>query len=109
MGQFINVPVTRRRTIAASPRPNADTLYSMAWVDLTTPQVFSHPDMGNRFYLCEMTDLWMIDFETPGKRNADYAASGATATNAAFARSERRCSLGTDDGDIGVPPGYAGK
>ena len=31
--------------------------------------------MGKRFYLFEMTDLWMIDFETPGTRTAGGAAA----------------------------------
>src|SRR5262249_19049325 len=60
MGQFINVkryPPADYRGVSA---PNADTLYSIVWLDLTEPQVFSHPDMGKRFYLFEMTDLWMI-------------------------------------------------
>jgi hypothetical protein len=67
-GQFANIkryPPTGFRGVSA---PNADTLYSLAWVDLSEPQVFSHPDMGDRYYLFEMTDLWMTDFETPGTR-----------------------------------------
>jgi hypothetical protein len=61
--------------------PNADTLYSLAWLDLTEPQVFSHPDMGKRFYLFEMADLWMTDFESPGTRTeggkaANYLITG---------------------------------
>jgi len=70
MGQFVNVkryPPANFRGVSA---PNADTLYSIAWLDLAEPQVFSHPDMGKRFYLFEMTDLWMTDFETPGTRTA---------------------------------------
>ena len=70
MGQFANVlryPPADYRGVSA---PNADTLYSLAWLDLAEPQVFSHPDMGKRFYLFEMTDLWMTDFDTPGKRTA---------------------------------------
>jgi hypothetical protein len=47
--------------------PNADTLYSLAWVDLSEPQVFSHPDMGKRFYLFEMVDLFMNVFDSPGR------------------------------------------
>jgi Protein of unknown function (DUF1254) len=55
--------------------PNADTLYSLAWLDLAEPQVFSHPDMGERFYLFEITDLWMTDFGTPGTRTAGEKAA----------------------------------
>ena len=68
MGQFVmchRYPPADYRGVSA---PNADTLYSVAWLDLAEPQVFSHPDMGERFYLFEMTDLWMTDFETPGTR-----------------------------------------
>ena len=62
-GQFANIkryPPADFRGVSA---PNADTLYSVAWLDLAAPQVFSHPDMGKRFYLFEMTDLWMTDFD----------------------------------------------
>jgi hypothetical protein len=74
-GQFANVkryPPADYRLVSA---PNADTLYSVAWLDLAEPQVFSHPDMGKRFYLFEMTDLWMTDFETPGTRTQGEAAA----------------------------------
>lgn len=75
IGKFINVkryPPADYRGVSA---PNADTLYSVAWVDLSEPQVFSHPDMGERFYLFEMTDLWMIDFNTPGTRTSGGSAA----------------------------------
>ncbi len=75
MGQFANVkryPPADYRGVSA---PNADTLYSVAWLDLAEPQVFSHPDMGKRFYLFEMTDLWMTDFDTPGTRTAGGKAA----------------------------------
>ena len=75
MGQFSNVPRYPPANYRGVSAPNADTLYSLAWLDLTEPQVFSHPDMGKRFYLFEMTDLWMIDFETPGTRTAGGAAA----------------------------------
>ena len=69
-GQFANIkryPAADFRGVSA---PNADTLYSVAWLDLAEPQVFSHPDMGKRFYLFEMSDLWMTDFNSPGTRTA---------------------------------------
>ncbi|MBN9378626.1 MAG: hypothetical protein BGO14_07120 [Chlamydiales bacterium 38-26] len=75
MGKFINVkryPPADYRGVSA---PNADTLYSISWVDLSEPQVFSHPDMGDRFYLFEMTNLWMIDFDSPGKRTTGGSAA----------------------------------
>jgi hypothetical protein len=75
MGQFINVkryPPADFRGVSA---PNADTLYSLAWLDLKEPQVFSHPDMGSRFYLFEMVDLWMKAFDSPGTRTAGGKAA----------------------------------
>src|SRR5262245_8976811 len=68
MNEFWNVkkyPPADYRGVSA---PNADTLYSLAWLDLAEPQVFSHPDMGKRYYMFEMVDLWMTDFETPSAR-----------------------------------------
>lgn len=76
MGQFINVkryPPGDYRGVSA---PNADTLYSAAWADLgQEPVVFSHPDMGDRYYLFPMYSLWMPVIESPGKRNAGGAAA----------------------------------
>ena len=68
MGQFVNVPRYPPADYRGVSAPNADTLYSLAWVDLAQPQVLSHPDMGKRFYLFEMVDLWMTIVETPGSR-----------------------------------------
>jgi hypothetical protein len=76
MNRFVNVkryPPANYRGVSA---PNADTLYSLGWLDLSEPQVFSHPDMGDRFYLFEVTDLWMHDLESsPSKRTAGGVAA----------------------------------
>jgi len=72
--QFFNVkryPPADYRGVSA---PNADTLYSLAWVDLSQPQVFSHPDMGKRYFLFPMYDLWMTDFKSPGSRTTGEKA-----------------------------------
>jgi hypothetical protein len=76
MGQFINVPRYPPADYRGVSAPNADTLYSVAWLDLAEPQVFSHPDMGDRFYLFELTDLWMSDLpSSPSKRTAGGKAA----------------------------------
>jgi hypothetical protein len=76
MGQFINVkryPPGDYRGVSA---PNADTLYSAAWLDVgAEPIVFSHPDMGKRFYLFPMYSLWMPVIDCPSKRTAGDAAA----------------------------------
>ena len=81
MDQFLNVkryPPADYRGVSA---PNADTLYSLAWIDLSEPQVFSQPDMGERYYLMPMYNMWMTDFESPGARTtggkaANYLLTG---------------------------------
>lgn len=75
-GQFINIPRYPPADYRGVSAPNADTLYSVAWLDLAEPQVFSHPDMGDRFYLFEVVDLWMSDSKnSPSKRTAGGKAA----------------------------------
>lgn len=74
LNQFVNVkryPPGDYRGVSA---PNADTLYSLAWLDLKEPQVFSHPDMGKRYFLFPMVDLWMTIFDSPGTRTTGQKA-----------------------------------
>lgn len=74
--QFINVPRYPPADFRGVSAPNADTLYSLTWIDLAEPQVFSHPDMGDRFFLFEIVDLWMSALESaPSKRTAGGAAA----------------------------------
>jgi len=50
-------------------RPNADTLYSTAWLDVSKEPLLLHvPDSGGRFYLLQFMDAWTETFADPGKR-----------------------------------------
>jgi len=50
-------------------RPNADTLYSTVWLDVSKEPILLYvPDSGGRFYLLQFMDAWTETFADPGKR-----------------------------------------
>ncbi|MFC4127430.1 DUF1254 domain-containing protein [Nocardia rhizosphaerae] len=56
-------------------RPNFDTLYSSAWLDLTHGPVRIHiPDSNDRYFMLPMLDAWTDAFASPGKRTTGTAA-----------------------------------
>jgi len=82
MGQFVRAreyPSAAFRDVTA---PNADTLYTTAWVDVgREPWVLSLPDAKGRYYLFPMLDGWTDVFQVPGKRTTGtgpqtYAITG---------------------------------
>ncbi len=55
--------------------PNNDTLYSIAWLDLSEePIILSHPDMGERYFTFELMGA--------GSDNFDYIGQRATGSKA---------------------------
>jgi hypothetical protein len=75
MGQFIrlrNYPAVDNHAVTA---PNADTLYTTAWFDVSKePWIVSTPDMKDRYFLLPMLDGWTNVFEVPGKRTTGTGA-----------------------------------
>ncbi len=69
MGQFIYARTYPDASFRDVTAPNADTLYSSAWLDLAKePYVLSLPDEGDRYYLMPMLSGWTDVFQVPGKR-----------------------------------------
>jgi hypothetical protein len=82
MGQLMRLeayPTPEDKQVTA---PNADTLYTMVWLDLSRePYVLSLPDAHGRYYLFPMLDAWTTVFQVPGKRTTGtgpqkYAITG---------------------------------
>ena len=75
MGQFAKLRSYPDATFKDVTAPNADTLYTLAWVDVgKEPWVLSLPDMKDRYYLFPMLDGWTDVFQVPGKRTTGTGA-----------------------------------
>ncbi len=70
MNTFIHLPTFPPADFRDVVRPNFDTLYSNAFLDLTKgPIIVSAPDTGGRYYMLPMLDMWTDVFANPGKRS----------------------------------------
>ena len=87
MNTFANLAAFPPADMKAVVRPNFDTLYSSAWLDMTKePMIVSVPETHGRYYLLPMLDMWTDVFASPGWR-----------------------TTGTQAGDYVVaPPGWSG-
>jgi hypothetical protein len=76
MNMFVNVQSFPPADFKAVVRPNFDTLYSSAYLDLTGgPVVVSAPDTQGRYYLLPMIDMWSDVFASPGSRTTGTGAA----------------------------------
>jgi uncharacterized protein (TIGR03000 family) len=82
MGQFYKARTYPDAAFRDVTAPNADTLYTPAWLDVSKePYVLNLPDEGDRYYLMPMLDGWTNVFQVPGKRTTGdkaqkYAITG---------------------------------
>lgn len=72
---FVNVKTYPPADFKGVVRPNFDTLYSSAWLDLTRePMIISVPNTNGRYYLLPMLDMWSDVFASPGWRTTGTQA-----------------------------------
>ncbi len=81
MGQFLLMRKYPDAAFKDVTAPNADTLYSTAWLDLAKePYILSLPDMDGRYFLMPMLSGWTEVFEVPGKRTTGTKAQAYAIT-----------------------------
>jgi hypothetical protein len=75
MGQLIKARAYPDASFRDVTAPNADTLYTTAFIDVgDEPWVLSIPDMKDRYFLFPMLDGWTNVFQVPGKRTTGTKA-----------------------------------
>jgi hypothetical protein len=79
---FLNIPAFPPADFRAVVRPNFDTLYSSAFLDLREePRIVSVPPAEDNYYLLPFYDMWGEVFASPGTRTTggearDFAIVG---------------------------------
>lgn len=69
MGAFVHTRSYPPGNFKTVVRPNFDTLYSTAWLDLTAePYVIAVPAIHDRFFMLPVYDMWTEIFASPGTR-----------------------------------------
>lgn len=81
MGQLIKLREYPNASFRDVTAPNADTLYTTAFLDVgNEPWVLSIPDMKDRYFLFPMLDGWTTVFQAPGKRTTGTGAQTCAIT-----------------------------
>jgi hypothetical protein len=98
LNQFFNVRSLATAAYRDGGAPNNDTLYSIAWVDVSKePLILSHPDMGNRYFTFEIASIDSDNFAYVGTRT-----TGGKAGSFAIVGPDWKGTL--PDGVTALPP-----
>jgi hypothetical protein len=75
MGRFAHARSFPPLTYRDVPAANADTLYSLAWLDLASePYILDIPDAEGRYFMMPMLSGWSDVFQAPGTRTTGTTA-----------------------------------
>jgi hypothetical protein len=75
LNQFVNIPKYPPADYKGVTAPNADTLYSGAFLDVSKePIILSYPDMHGRYFLFPIYSQWTNVLAAPGKRTLGTGA-----------------------------------
>ena len=86
--QFAHAPELPTAAFKDVVRANVDTLYSSAFLDLSSePMILSVPDTEGRYYLLSILDAWTNVFAAPGARTTGTKAGDFIVTGPAWKRS----------------------
>lgn len=73
--RFLHIPVLANASFRTVVRPNVDTIYSTAWVDVKDePVLMSVPPSDGLYYMIQCMDAWTNVFAAPGIRTQGNAA-----------------------------------
>lgn len=81
LGQLLSYPTYPPATYQGVTAPNADTFYSFGFIDVSKePWVFSYPDMGDRYFLFPIYDMWTNVIVSAGARTFGQGAQSVAIT-----------------------------
>ncbi|MGQ3029619.1 MAG: DUF1254 domain-containing protein, partial [Ferrovibrionaceae bacterium] len=73
--RFLHIPVLANASFRTVVRPNVDTIYSTAWVDVKDePVLMTVPPSDGLYYMIQCMDAWTNVFAAPGIRTQGNAA-----------------------------------
>lgn len=81
LNQFVSLPKYPPADYHGVTAPNADTLYSAAFIDVSKePMVLSYPEMHGRYFLFPIYSQWTNVIDAPGKRTLGTATQSIAIT-----------------------------